>query len=110
MELAQQLARCIASMAGLCLALPALAHDSGELDAGPAYSKFHLTLSSGWREEAAGPFYYAQWAGGQTQWALPPFFSSTLTPEVDWSEWNVFYPVIDYRRFGKDTACNSASS
>ena len=89
-------------MTGLFQVLPALADGAAESDAGPAYAKFHLTLDSGWREEAAGPFYYTQWADGQRQWALPPFFSLTRTPEVDWSEWNLFYPVVDYRRFGKE--------
>jgi hypothetical protein len=92
----------LAWAAGLSAAVPPLADDIGELDAGPAYARFHLTLDSGWREEAAGPFFYSQLAGNQTQWALPPFFSQTLTPEVDWSEWNLFYPVVSYRRFGKE--------
>jgi hypothetical protein len=73
-----------------------------ELLAGPAYAKFRLTLSPGWREEAAGPFFYEQKVSGQTQWAIPPFFCQTLTPEVDWSEWEFFYPVINYRRFGNE--------
>ncbi len=34
--------------------------------------------------------------------ALPPFYSQTLTPNVDWTEWQIFYPVIDYRRFGSE--------
>jgi len=70
--------------------------------AGPAYAKFGLTLDSGWREEAAGPLFYRQFAGGQSQWALPPFFCRTSTPQVDWNEWEIFYPLIDYRRFGQE--------
>jgi len=70
--------------------------------AGPAYAKFGLTLDPGWREEVAGPLFYRQQAEGQKQWALPPFFCRTSTPQVDWEEWEVFYPVIDYRRFGSE--------
>src|SRR5271168_369754 len=70
--------------------------------AGPAYSKFGLTLDSGWREEAAGPFFYQQSINGQNQWALPPFFCRTATPAVDWNEWEILYPAIDYRRFGQE--------
>jgi hypothetical protein len=73
-----------------------------ELLAGPAYAKFRLTLDSGWREEAAGPLYYRQTVAGQTQWAIPPFFCRTLTPDVDWSEWEFFYPAMNYRRFGTE--------
>jgi hypothetical protein len=69
---------------------------------GPAFAKFRLTLAPGWREEAGGPFYYEQESSGQTQWALPPFFVRTLTPEVDWSEWDLIYPLINYRRFGTE--------
>jgi hypothetical protein len=88
-------------LAGLLAAASAQA-GSEECLAGPAYAKFGLTLDSGWREEAAGPFFYQQAAAGQRQWALPPFFCRTSTPEVDWEEWEVFYPVIGYRRFGQE--------
>lgn len=70
--------------------------------AGPAYAKFGLTLDSGWREEAAGPLFFRQSINGQNQWALPPFFCRTATPQVNWMEWEIFYPVIDYRRFGHE--------
>jgi hypothetical protein len=70
--------------------------------AGPAYAKFGLTLDSGWREEVAGPLFYRQAVNGQRQWALPPFFCRTATPEVDWNEWEILYPAIDYRRFGQE--------
>ncbi len=86
---------CLATVSG-----HAGTHD--ECLAGPAYAKFRLTLASGWRQEAVGPFFYQQSADGQTQWALPPFFCRTLTPDVNWSEWEVIYPVLNYRRFGAE--------
>ncbi|MGA2749805.1 MAG: hypothetical protein ABSG59_13605 [Verrucomicrobiota bacterium] len=70
--------------------------------AGPAYAKFRLTLTSGWREEASGPLFYWQQTDEQQQWALPPFYCHTRTPDVDWTEWDLLYPVIDYRRFGPE--------
>ena len=91
-----------ACLAALLAAPCARAETDDECLAGPAYSKFRLTLSSGWREEAAGPFFYQQSPGGQRQWAIPPFFCRTITPDVDWSEWELFYPVANYRRFGKE--------
>jgi hypothetical protein len=69
---------------------------------GPAFSSFRLTLQSGYRDEAVGPFFYSQESDRQTQLALPPFYCQTLTPDVGWSEWEMFYPVIDYRRFGSE--------
>jgi hypothetical protein len=89
-------------LAGLGAAASAQAGGDAEFLAGPAYAKFGLTLDSGWREEAAGPFFYQQATAGQKQWAIPPFFCRTSTPEVDWEEWEIFYPVIDYRRFGRE--------
>jgi hypothetical protein len=88
-------------LTSLLVAALAQARD-GECLAGPAYAKFGLTLEPGWREEAAGPFFYEQAIRGQTQWALPPFFCRTSTPLVDWEEWDLLYPVIDYRRFGNE--------
>jgi hypothetical protein len=97
----RQIFRWIFCLAGLLAAASAQAGDNESL-AGPAYAKFRLTLDSGWREEAAGPFFYRQSANGQNQWALPPFFCRTSTPQVDWEEWEIFYPIIDYRRFGRE--------
>jgi hypothetical protein len=87
-----------------CLLAPAFADAQADdiFEDGPIFSKFRLTLTPGWREEAAGPFFYEQEISGQTQWALPPFFCRTLTPEVDWSEWDLLYPLINYRRFGTE--------
>jgi len=70
--------------------------------AGPAYSRFRLTLDSGWRKEIAGPLFYDQVSSGQTQWGLPPFFDQTITADVDWSEWDFLYPIVNYRRFGTE--------
>ena len=83
-------------------AWPALAQTNHEVEAGPAYADFQLTLAPGRRREAAGPFYYSQESESQWQWALPPFFCQTKTADVDWSEWEFLYPVLDYRRFGNE--------
>jgi hypothetical protein len=89
-------------LAALLASLSAQAGAEDEALFGPAYAKFRLTLISGWREEAVGPFFYEDDVEGQSHWAIPPFFCRTLTPEVDWSEWEVFYPVMNYRRFGQE--------
>ena len=63
---------------------------------------FSSTLAAGWRQEAVGPFFYSQHTDEQRQWALPPFYCHTRTPDVDWTEWEVCYPLIDYRSFGPE--------
>jgi hypothetical protein len=82
--------------------LTASAQTNDEFIFGPAFSQFQLTLQSGYRDEAAGPLYYSQQSEGVTQFALPPFYCQTITPDVGWTEWEIFYPVIDYRRFGSE--------
>jgi hypothetical protein len=69
---------------------------------GPAYSDFALTLSSGHRWEAVGPFFYSQTTESQDQLAVPPLFCYTRELEADWREWEFLYPIIDYRRFGSE--------
>src|SRR5208282_2387770 len=82
------------------LALPALGQEENDAVAGPLFSEFPLTLSSGYRCEAAGPLFYSQQTESQRQWALPPLYCYTRTPEVDWTEMEILYPIISYRRFG----------
>ena len=43
--------------------------------AGPLYDQFPLTLDSGHRTEAAGPFFYDQQRETEKTWAMPPLFS-----------------------------------
>ncbi len=82
------------------LALPAPGQEEDGVVAGPLFSEFPLTLSSGYRCEAAGPLFYSQQSESQRQWALPPLCCYTRTPEVDWTEMEILYPIISYRRFG----------
>src|SRR5665213_73767 len=73
-----------------------------ETIAGPGYSKFSLTLSSGHRDEITGLLFYSQQAEVQHQWAFPPFVCYTRNFDVDWVELDILYPVLTYRRFGSE--------
>jgi hypothetical protein len=84
------------------LSLSALAQEDEDVAAGPLFSDFQLTLSSGRRREAVGPLFYSQQSGSQTQWALPPLFCYTRTPDVDWTELEIAYPIFTYRQFGRE--------
>ncbi len=98
-KLEQFLAACFVA-ASACVG--AFRAHGDEINIGPAFSKYRLTLESGLREDMAGPFFYEQTIGAQRQWALPPFYCRTVTPDVGWSEWDFLYPVINYRRFGPE--------
>lgn len=81
---------------------PTFADQDGEFIAGPLYSKFKLTLESGYRQEALGPFFYTDRTPEVGQLAISPFYCHTLTADVDWDEWEFLYPMFDYRRFGTE--------
>jgi hypothetical protein len=82
--------------------LLAFGQEDKDIEAGPLFAEFPLTLSSGYRFEAAGPLYYSQQSDSQWQWALPPFFCYTRTADVDWTEMDFLYPIASYRRFGPE--------
>ena len=64
--------------------------------------EFPLTLAPGHRFEAAGPFFYQESKGTQQQIAVPPFFSRTWDPDLDFEEYDFLYPVLTYDRFGSE--------
>lgn len=72
-----------------------------ETHAGFFYDSHPLTLESGWRTEALGPFYYRQTVELEKLWALPPFFSRSVT-EADSEEYDVLYTLLTYNRAGAE--------
>ncbi len=73
-----------------------------DLEAGPFYHQFKLTLAPGHRTEAAGPFFYSELKDTTRLWALPPLFSHTLDEDLDFEEYDLAYPLFGYDRFGKE--------
>lgn len=90
------------ALIGSAVASSAVAQKDAQVDAGPIFSKFNLTLSPGTRTEAAGPLFYSQQSEAQRQVALPPFGCYTRTSDVDWTEMEILYPIMSYRRFGDE--------
>jgi hypothetical protein len=75
---------------------------AGDLNLGPFYDLFPLTLSSGTRTEVAGPFYYHEREEEQEIVAFPPLFSHTQMPGVDAEEFDFLYPFVSLDRFGSE--------
>lgn len=73
-----------------------------EWTAGPFAHEFSLTLAPGTREEWLGPLYYKEVSDGQTTWAIPPFWSRTVKPDVEMEEYDILYPFLSYDRFGAE--------
>src|SRR6185369_15783142 len=69
---------------------------------GPLYHEFGLTLASGHRTEYLGPLFYTERKESTRLWAAPPVMSYTLDEEVDFAEFDFFYPILTYDRFGSE--------
>ena len=72
------------------------------MEAGPFYHEFSLTLAPGRRAETLGPLFYSEQKESIRLWAAPPIFSYTLDEETDFEEFDFFYPILSYDRFGDD--------
>jgi hypothetical protein len=73
-----------------------------EFHAGPFYDQFPLTLDSGRRTEAAGPFFYEQEKDSEKTWAIPPFFSRGSDPAIEQSEDDLLYPLLTRVNYGTE--------
>ena len=70
--------------------------------AGLFYDQFPLTLDSGRRTEAVGPFFYDQQKNSENTWAVPPVFSHTTDPTVEYRENDFLYPLLTYESYGRE--------
>src|ERR1035441_9234082 len=55
---------------GLAIGFPSVAFAGDGFRAGPIFDQFALTLDSGQRTEAAGPFFYDQRKDSEKTWAV----------------------------------------
>lgn len=76
--------------------------EGGGVASGPLWENFPLTLSMGDRTEALGPFFYDQTNEDARTWAVPPLMSSLSAAATDSAEFDFFYPVLTYDRYGKE--------
>ena len=78
----------------------AFAHD--DFSAGPLYDRFPLTLDSGRRTEAAGPFFFQQDKDTEKSWGVPPLFSRVADPATESETYDLLYPLLTYEIYGKE--------
>jgi hypothetical protein len=71
-------------------------------NAGPLYDEFELTLGTGFRREAAGPFFYFQEKETEQTWAIPPLIGRWTDSSTDSEEFDFLYPLLSYDRFGTE--------
>ena len=86
----------------VALNFPLIVFGADDFVAGPLFSRFALTLDSGSRTEAVGPFFYRQKKDSEKIWGVPPLFSFDTDPAVESDEDDLLYPVLTYRRFGTE--------
>ena len=86
----------------LAILLSAIARTAAgfELEAGPLWDDFELTLAPGHRLEALGPLFYDQHKETEHTWAIPPLLSYTQDPGVGLKEFDFLYPILTYDRYG----------
>jgi hypothetical protein len=74
----------------------------GAVEAGFLAHEFELTLESGRRLEAAGPFFSKQEEGERHEWALSPLMSYYVDEGIDARRFDFLYPILTYRRVGEE--------
>jgi len=84
----------------LWLMLPLCSSAQESFHAGPLFDQFSLTLASGQRVEAAGPFWFEERQESRESWGLPPLLWATRDPETDSSEFRFIYPAMSCIRYG----------
>jgi len=89
---------CLTLLAGIRIRLIA----ASDLDAGPLFDQFSLTLDAGCRQEAVVPFFYAQEKETERTIAIPPIFSHVGDAAVESKEFDFLYPLLTYDRYGHE--------
>ncbi len=87
---------------GLGLCLPMAAHAQDCFSVGPLYDQFPLTLASGHRVEAVGPFFYQQEQDTEKSWGVPPLFSRVTNPATESKGYDLLYPLLTYEIYGRE--------
>ncbi|GEM_PF-108109 len=91
----------VARWLGVFLVGPAVGQ-TNPIHAGFGFDRSPLTLESGFRTEAGGPFFYEHRGELAHTWALPPLFSYTDWVDGHATEYDFAYPLLTYDRFGEE--------
>ena len=70
--------------------------------AGPLYDDYSLTLGTGHRTEAAGPFFYSEQDDTQKTWGVPPFCWGQSDTATDVDKFTFIYPFLTCNRYGSE--------
>ena len=87
---------------GLVIGFTSDAFAGVDFSAGPIFDQFALTLDSGQRTEAAGPFFYDQRKDSEKTWAVPPLLSFDADPATESWEFDLLYPLLTGESFGTE--------
>ncbi len=89
---------------GVLIALVVLAPGlcAGPIQAGPLAQEFDLTLGSGRRWEALGPFLSFESDHARSQWGFAPLLSHAWSGADDAEDFDFAYPFLTYTRHGPE--------
>jgi len=91
------------SCLGWAIALASVAFAGDGFSAGPIFDQFPLTLDSGHRTEAIGPFFYNQESDTEKTWAVPPLLSHDVNAATESKEFDLLYPVLTCECYGGES-------
>jgi len=73
-----------------------------DVHAGFIFDRHQFTLEPGERTEAVGPFFYETRTDSENIVAVPPLFSHTTKPDVQYEGYDFLYPLLTFDRYGKE--------
>jgi hypothetical protein len=75
-----------------------------EIELGPAWHEFSLTLRPGTGAEGLGPVWGSEHSEGSWLWRVSPLVSHFEDSATSRSEYSILYPIFTYDRFGGEYA------
>jgi hypothetical protein len=91
----------LASLAGL-VTVAWVGRAAEPVSAGPLWHEFRMTLGTGERTEALGPFWSSERTDTEHSFTLAPLFSRRELRQVEGWSWDALYPLMTYDRYGAE--------
>lgn len=89
-------------LAAVCCGVVVAVESRADIQAGLLAHEFSLTLESGERFEAVGPFWHSETKTEESSWAFSPLISRTENPGVEAVGYDFLYPLLGYNRYGTE--------
>ena len=85
-----------------CLTMGCSFSSRADTSYGPLAHSFESTLNEGLRDEFFGPLLYRESYGATRTWGIPFVYTRSQKEDIDSDEWDLFYPLLGFDRFGEE--------